>query len=91
MKKSEFNTVKRKGIRVIQYRGNNKIETIREQAGTKGYAIDFGNIINIVDNIIPRNEVMDKALRKEVPMYPELAIRQHCTPRFFNIWHKSYA
>lgn len=72
----EFNTVKRKGIRVIQYRGNNKLETIREQVGNKGYAIDFENIIDIVDNIIPRNEVIGKALRKEVPMYPELAIRE---------------
>ena len=50
----DFNTVKRKGIRVIHYRGNNKLETIREQVGTKGYAIDFENIIDIVDNIIPR-------------------------------------
>lgn len=73
---NEFNTVKRKGIRVIQYRGNNKLETIREQVANKGYAIDFKNIVEIVDNIIPRNEVIGKALRKEVPMYPELAIRE---------------
>lgn len=44
--------------------------------GNKGYAIDFENIIDIVDNIIPRNEVIGKVLRKEVPMYPELAIRE---------------
>ena len=71
-----FNSIKRKGIRVIQYRGNNKLETIREQVGNKGYAVDFENIIDIVDNIIPRNEVIGKALRKEVPVYPELAIRE---------------
>lgn len=75
-KLDEFDNIKRKGIRVIQYRGNNKLETIREQVGNKGYAIDFENIIDIVDNIIPRNEVIGKALRKEVPMYPELAIRE---------------
>lgn len=72
----DFSSIKRKGIRIIQYKGNNKIETIREQVGNKGYAIEFENIIEIVDNIIPRNEVIGKALRKEVPMYPELAIRE---------------
>lgn len=72
----DFASVKRKGLRIIQYRGNNKLETIREQTGNKGYAIDFENIIDIVDNIIPRNEVVGKALRREVPMYPELAIRE---------------
>jgi hypothetical protein len=34
----------------------NKLETIREQVGNKGYAIDFENIIDIVDNIFTRNE-----------------------------------
>ena len=75
-KLEDFNSIKRKGIRVIQYRGNNKLETIREQIGNRGYAIEFENIIDIVDNIIPRNEVIGKALRKEVPLYPELAIRE---------------
>lgn len=72
----DFSNIKRKGIRVIQYRSTNKLETIKEQIGTKGYAVDFENIINIVDDIIPRNEVIVKALRREVPMYPELAIRE---------------
>lgn len=54
----DFNSIKRKGIRVIQYRGNNKLETVREQIGNRGYAIEFENIIDIVDNIIPRNEVI---------------------------------
>ncbi len=72
----DFNTVKRKGIRVIQYKGNNKLETVREHVGNKGYAINFENIIDVVDSIIPRNEIVGKALRTEVSMYPELAIRE---------------
>lgn len=72
----EFKSIKRKGIRVIEYKGQSKLETIREQIGKKGYAIGFENLINFVDTIIPRNEVIGKALRKDVPMYPELAIRE---------------
>ena len=33
-------------------------------------------MINFVDSLIPRNEIIGKALRKDVPMYPELAIRE---------------
>ena len=72
----EFKSIKRKGIRVIEYKGQNKLETIRERTDKKGYAIGFEGVINFVDNIIPRNEVIGKALRKELPMYPELAIRE---------------
>ena len=72
----DFKSIKRKGIRVIEYKGQNKLETIREQTGKKGYAIGFEGLINFVDSIIPRNEIIGKALRKEVPMYPELAIRE---------------
>lgn len=33
----EFRALRRKAMRVIQYRGNNRLETLREQVGTKGY------------------------------------------------------
>ncbi len=38
---SDFEAAQRKSVRVIVYKGNNKIETIREQMGSKGYAIGF--------------------------------------------------
>ena len=49
---------------------------MREQEGVKGYASGFEGLIGFLDNLLPRNEVIGKALRKEVPMYPELAVRE---------------
>lgn len=42
----------------------------------KGYAAGFEGLINFIDNLLPRNEEIGKALRKEVPVYPELAVRE---------------
>jgi ATP-dependent DNA helicase RecG len=72
----DFPTLKRKSMRVIQYRGNSRIETVKEQIGSKGYACGFEGLISYVNGLLPSNEVIGQALRKEVPMYPELAIRE---------------
>jgi predicted HTH transcriptional regulator len=75
-KLSNFKRLKRKTVRVVQYKGNSRIETIREQESGKGYAAYFEGLIGLIDNLLPRNEVIGKALRKELPMYPELAVRE---------------
>ncbi|MEM8566979.1 MAG: ATP-binding protein [Bacteroidota bacterium] len=71
-----FETLERKTIRVIIYDDNNKRKTIKEQTGKKGYAIGFEGLINYIDDQLPTNEIIDDALRKEVKMYPKLAIRE---------------
>lgn len=73
---AQFSLLERKAVRVIQHKGINKVETIREQTGIKGYACGFEGVINFINTIIPSNEVMGKALRKDVPMFPDLAIRE---------------
>jgi ATP-dependent DNA helicase RecG len=75
-KLSAFSHLKRKSVRVIVYSGKDRIETKREQEGGKGYASGFEGLIGFIDNLLPRNEVIGKALRKDVPMYPELAVRE---------------
>lgn len=75
-KLSEFSGLRRKAVRVIVYRGDSRVETIREQEGSKGYACGFEGLIGFVLNLLPTNEVIGQALRKEVPMFPELAIRE---------------
>ena len=71
-----FPLLKRKAVRVVIYKDNTRIETLREVTGDKGYASGFEGLVNFINNKIPKNEIMGKALRKEVPMYPELAIRE---------------
>ena len=72
----DFPDLKRKAVRVIQYRGRGRTETIREQEGSKGYACGFEGLVGYLDGILPANEVIEKALRRTVPMFPELAIRE---------------
>jgi ATP-dependent DNA helicase RecG len=73
----QFSRLDRKTLRIISYRGKNKIETLRERsAGKKGYAIDFVDAIRYINEQLPSNEQIGQALRREVPLYPELAIRE---------------
>jgi predicted HTH transcriptional regulator len=71
-----FPNLKRKAVRVIRYKGKMKIETIKEQVGVRGYADGFEGLIDYVTALLPSNEVIGKALRKDVPMYPDLALRE---------------
>lgn len=71
-----FRNLSRKAIRVIVYDGKNRLKTRREQSGKKGYASGFTGLIEFINTLVPRNEVIGQALRREVPMYPELAIRE---------------
>ncbi|GAB6194455.1 hypothetical protein JCM39068_42080 [Desulfocastanea catecholica] len=73
---ADFRPLRRKAVRVVLYKGESRVETIREQEGTKGYAAGFEGLIGFVTNLLPSNEVIGQALRKEVPMFPELAIRE---------------
>ncbi|MBF0476425.1 MAG: putative DNA binding domain-containing protein, partial [Deltaproteobacteria bacterium] len=72
----EFRSLRRKAVRVIVYKDNSRVETIREQEGAKGYAAGFEWLIGYINALLPSNEVIKKALRKTVPMYPELAVRE---------------
>ena len=72
----EFESVQRKSMRVIVYKGKSKVETIREQIGVKGYALGFLGLVEWINSQLPANEEIGKALRKESRMYPEIAIRE---------------
>jgi predicted HTH transcriptional regulator len=71
-----FRTVRRKAMRVIQYNGRGRTETIREQVMKKGYANGFKELITLVMALIPNNEVIENALRRSVSMFPEIAVRE---------------
>lgn len=75
-KLQNFQHLGRKAVRLIHYRGNSRVETVRELEGNKGYAAGFEGLIDYIKTLLPANEEIGKAFRKEVPMYPELAIRE---------------
>ncbi|HQL50104.1 MAG TPA: ATP-binding protein [Kiritimatiellia bacterium] len=73
---NQFESLDRKVIRLIRYKGVDRLETLREYPGRKGYATGFAGLIDFIGNLLPENEVLGKALRKSVPMYPPVAIRE---------------
>jgi ATP-dependent DNA helicase RecG len=72
----DFNSVKRKAVRVIQYGGKNKLKTVKEHEGILGYAVGFERMIKYINDLLPTNEIIGQALRDNVSMYPEIAIRE---------------
>lgn len=73
---SDFPSLSRKAPRVIKYKGTNKITAEREQLGSRGYAAAFTGLVDYIDNLLPANEVIGKALRTEVSMFPQTTIRE---------------
>ncbi|MCK4744718.1 putative DNA binding domain-containing protein [Candidatus Parcubacteria bacterium] len=73
---NDFPTVKRKSVRIVLYKGNTKVNRIKEQEGLLGYAIAFEDLLYYINDKLPYNEEISKSLRKEVKMYPEVAIRE---------------
>jgi len=72
----DFKALKRKAVRVVVYKDTSRLETIREQIGGRGYAAGFEGLIGYINNLLPSNEVIGQALRRDVPVYPELAVRE---------------
>lgn len=73
---ADFGDLRRKAVRVIVYKGANKLQTVREQTGVKGYAVGFEGLVGYINSQLPANEVIGQALRTETRMYPEIAIRE---------------
>jgi ATP-dependent DNA helicase RecG len=61
---------------VIQYKGNGRLETLREREFESGYAVGFDFALEYISGLLPANEVLGKALRSNVTMFPEIAIRE---------------
>lgn len=72
----EFRHLARKSVRLIHYKGNSKLQTVKEIDVSKGYAIGYEGLIEFLTALLPSNEEIGKAFRRDVPMYPELAIRE---------------
>ena len=73
---STFPRLSRKAIRVVQYRGNSRLELLKEDIGGKGYAIGFEGLIKFIEALIPTQEIINGALREKKSAYPLVAIRE---------------
>jgi predicted HTH transcriptional regulator len=71
-----FDRLARKALRVIVYKGTNRVETLKEQPGGKGYAVGFQGAVSWISDQLPQNEQIKQSLRQEVRVFPEIAIRE---------------
>ena len=73
---SDFPRLSRKAVRVVQYKGSNRLNMLKEYDGTKGYAVGFEGLLGFIDALLPTAEVITGALREKKTAYPSLAIRE---------------
>jgi len=72
----DFPDLSRKAPRIVVYSGSSKLETKLDQPSTKGYAVGFQALVQFVMSQLPQSEVVEKALRKQVKLVPEITIRE---------------
>lgn len=72
----DFDKLSRKSVRVIKYTGKNKLDTEREYVETRGYALCLESLIAWIEGQLPENEVIENATRRQVKMFPQIAIRE---------------
>lgn len=68
--------MERKAPRVIKYKGKGKFQTEKDQTGQLGYAVAFERLLLYISGLLPSNELIETATRREVQMYPPLSVRE---------------
>ncbi|MEO1537334.1 MAG: ATP-binding protein [Pseudomonadota bacterium] len=71
-----FPELLRKAPRLIVYNGVDKLDTRIDITGKRGYAAGFQGLVRLCMQHMPQNEVVEDALRRTVPLFPERAIRE---------------
>ena len=71
-----FDTLARKAVRVIFYKGSNRIDALREKVFSKGYAVGFEELMEYITTFLPSNEEIGKVFRTNTPVYPPIALRE---------------
>ena len=74
---SAFPELQRKAPRIISYQGTSKLSsTSSDKTANKGYAVGFQGLVHNIMRRLPGNEVIQNALRVQVKLIPEIAIRE---------------
>jgi ATP-dependent DNA helicase RecG len=74
---SDFDGLSRKAPRVIVFEGTDKLKESGEDfPGNRGYVVGFERLIDFINDRVPSNDVIGRAFRTEVKMFPEEAIRE---------------
>lgn len=72
-----FPALKGRTLRITQYNGSQNISNaVYDHTGNFGIAIAFNNIIKAIMRLLPYSEDYSSGQRKDIPMFPQLAIRE---------------
>ncbi len=72
----DFGSLGRKAVRLVRYKGDDRLHAEPEPQFPAGYASSYEVLIGAIHQRLSGNEVIGKALRADVRMYPDLAIRE---------------
>jgi predicted HTH transcriptional regulator len=73
---SDFDTVWRKALRIVQYDGKGRIRGLREEQIEKGYMVGYEDSIRIIKAMLPSREEINGPLRETITEFPDIAIRE---------------
>lgn len=73
---ADFGPLGRKALRLVRYHGNDRLSAHPEPPFPQGYALAYEPVIQTLHGWLPGNEEIGRAVRKDVRMYPEVAIRE---------------
>lgn len=73
---TDFEGHQRRGVRIVVYKDSSRLTGIRETIEHKGYAIGFQGLLKYTMDALAGSEVIRDALRKEVRVFPEIAVRE---------------
>ncbi len=71
-----FGALARRSVRVIQYRGKNRIDGVQERTFSRGYLVSHEEVVQFIAAIVPKSEVLEGAKRHSITSFPEVAIRE---------------
>lgn len=80
----DFPKLKNKAVRIITYKGTNRLNAIKDFTQQKGYATGFETIKLYIQSQIPEAEIIEGGLRKTIPIYPFESIREFVAHTQFN-------
>lgn len=64
------------GVRLIEYKSDNKLEAIRDEDFNSGYTLILDNLLKRIIDILPHSEIIEQATRVNRPIIPEIALRE---------------
>lgn len=73
---TQFPGKERFPVRVIKYRDVSKIDAETEREFSQGYGVGFEALIEYIMSQLPTSEVINDALRRNVPLYPKITVRE---------------